>query len=291
MVNSIDRFLLELKTAQPQIDRLALTIAEIAYPGLTLQRHLDALDEMAHYMEARLAAFSGRSNQARRFLDIFNEDLGFTGNRSDYYDPDNSYLNVVLERRTGLPILLCLVCVALGQRLGLAIEGMGFPGHFMARMNDESGRWFLDPFNGIVLTQRELNGHLTRILGQRVSLDTTSFQSLDSELWAQRILFNLRNAYLGQHNNLMAIQVLNYLLAFLPNHSTLWRERGLLHYQVECKEEALRDLRRSFSLTGQTTLLWNTHEERQSAIAELGQEEQDFVHLYDRLIEWRNRAN
>ena len=86
---------------------------------------------------------SGRA-RAEDFLHLFNRGLGFRGNRDDYYDPANSFLNVVLERRVGLPITLSLLCVALGQRVGIDIVGMGFPGHFMACYRDDRGAWLFN---------------------------------------------------------------------------------------------------------------------------------------------------
>ncbi len=93
--------------------------------------------------------------RAQRFLSVINDGLGFRGNRRRYYDPRNSYLNEVLERRLGLPILLSLICISIGRRIGVDIEGLGFPGHFMARYRDEVGVWLLDSFHGNVVSEAE----------------------------------------------------------------------------------------------------------------------------------------
>src|SRR5688572_26859663 len=134
-------FAAELPNASPE--RLALAIARIAYPDLNAEKYLELLDEMSAAVRTRVAEAAPGGPRALALIQAMRLDLGLRGNTERYYDAANSYLNVVLERRMGLPIMLCMILTAIGQRLGLSVEGAGFPGHFMARYEDEEGVWIL----------------------------------------------------------------------------------------------------------------------------------------------------
>ena len=123
MTIALDEFAQELQRPITEPERLALAIAHIAYPQLETEYYLHELDQLAKIMEKRLAVNEESKHQAHRFLRIFCQELGFTGDREHYYHPDNSYLNVVLERRRGLPITLCLICVAIARRIHLQRRG------------------------------------------------------------------------------------------------------------------------------------------------------------------------
>lgn len=285
MTIALDEFAQELQRPTPEPERLALAIAHIAYPQLETEYYLHELDQLAKFMEKRLSANQESTHQAHRFLKIFCQELGFAGDREQYYHPDNSYLNVVLERRRGLPILLCLICVAIARRIDLPIEGIGFPGHFMARFQDAQGSWLLDPFHGEVVAPDDAVTYLGRIFGIQPTLNAESYHAIPAEAWAQRILFNLRNTYLGNRDTLMTIQVLNYLLVLTPRHPALWRERGLLHHQNQFWDDAIYDLRRSFLLFGQHALVLGNDEQRNALIASLGTEEKRVVQVYQQAIQ------
>ena len=187
---------------------------------------------------------------AQQFLDILCGDLGFHGNRDDYYDPHNSYLNDVLRRQTGLPILLCVLCMAIGRRLDLRIDGIAFPGHFMALYRDDAGLWLLDPFHGAVVALDEGEAYLTQVVGKTVHLAESAWQAASAAAIALRILHNLRNAYLLRKDLPSVLRVLDFLIAAEPTESTYWRERGLIHYREQRWEEAQHDLRHYFGLVG-----------------------------------------
>lgn len=288
---ALNEFAQELQRPAPEPERLALTIAQIAYPQLESEYYLHELDQLAQTMEQRLSESEEATHRAHQFLRIFCKDFGFTGDREHYYHPDNSYLNVVLERRRGLPIMLCLICVAIARRIDLPVEGIGFPGHFMARFQDADGSWLLDPFHGEVIAPDEAETYLGRIFGMQPTLNPESYQAIAPEGWAQRILFNLRNTYLGSRDTLTTIQVLNYLLVLMPHHPALWRERGLLRHQNQYWEDALYDLRHSFFLFGQHALVWSHDEQRNALIASLGAEEKRVVQVYQQAIQQMIKFN
>ena len=171
------------------------------------------------------------------------ENRGFSGNREHYADPENSYIDRVIERRLGIPITLSLVYIEVAQRVGLECDGVGFPGHFLVRCGGDDG-FFLDPFNaGEQLTREDL---LARLDGSASTLP-----SIDSLLAAvtrrqilQRMLVNLCVAYQGTGDALRWIAALGFRLRLEPWNAALYLERGLLHYQQGEESLALADLER-----------------------------------------------
>lgn len=171
----------------------ALVLARVHHPNLNIEPHLERLDKMAAETAAKLEG-SEDAHHLARLTEIVFGDLGFEGNTDDYYDPANSCLNDVLERRTGLPISLAVVYMAIAERCGRKTEGLGFPGHFIVR--DVQTGLMLDPFG------------LGRPLGQDELLDLLRRQGVEDPEWndelvsvvgkreiLDRMLNNLRNAY------------------------------------------------------------------------------------------------
>lgn len=189
---ALGRFAHELRKRDPQIERLALAIAGIAYPQVDAETCLRDLDTMADFVSQGFGAQSPGEDRAAYFLHAVHNELGFVGNHHDYYDPDNSYLNRVLERRTGLPILLGVLSMALGRRLQIQIDGIGFPGHFMVQYRDGEGAWLLDMFHGKMLPVVEADDYLSRLFNQAVRLPLDVFEPVSVESIAARILNNLR---------------------------------------------------------------------------------------------------
>src|SRR6185295_8881801 len=119
---------------RPDLGRSALEIARIAYPSLDPAPYLRQLDGLASTARRRVALHAAPELAAADLATFLATECGFRGNQEDYYDPRNSFLNDVLERRTGIPISLAVVLLETGSRLGLAVEGVGFPGHFLVRV-------------------------------------------------------------------------------------------------------------------------------------------------------------
>lgn len=236
-------------------EQIALAIARIGYPRLRAEQCLTQLDAMAAHLAPRLMHVPHGAARAHAFLDGATRGLGFRGNQAQYYEADNSYLNRVLERRTGLPILLCVVLMALGRRLALRVDGMGFPGHFMARYHDPAGVWFLDPFHGEVMAPEAIERYLGRIFNRPVRLGHEAYTPVTTVALAQRILNNLRNLYRGTEEHRLSGKVLDYMLAITPGSVYLWRERAVIGHRTGDLEAARRALRRYFYLTGRTQLL------------------------------------
>jgi regulator of sirC expression with transglutaminase-like and TPR domain len=245
------KFADELRGPQAAPERLALAIAAMAYPELDMQRCLADVDHLAAAVRSAIGDIEAGEPRARRFLEVLTDDLGFHGNHEEYYDPRNSFLNDVLDRRVGLPILLSVLCMAIGRRLDIRIDGMGFPGHFMVRYVDPTGAWLLDPFHGQLLEDAAAGDYLKKLYGRPVALPAVGLEPVTMRALAQRMLANLRGVYLNEGNTVMAARVLDYFLVLAPNDADLWQERGVLHHQMGEWDRSVRDLRRYFFLTGQ----------------------------------------
>ena len=240
----------ELQRPDPAPEVLALTIAGLAFDDLDIAYHVAEIDRIARAVALWMPAQASGHERALHLMDTLRHELGFRGNREDYYDPGNSFLNVVLERRMGLPILLAVVCIAVGRRLDLRIEGLGFPGHFVAQIHEDRQAWLLDLFYGRVIPANDAERYLGNVLGHPVTLPEAARQPVDAQYIARRILNNLRSIYLVSGDSESAVRVLDYLLILMPGNPALWHERGMLHYRSMRWERSSRDLRRYCYLTG-----------------------------------------
>lgn len=291
-MDPLHSFRCELQETTPAPERLALYIACMAYPTLDIQAELERLEGVATVVARALTGITAGQERAARFLDVLYYDLGFVGNNEHYYEPNNSFLNVVLQRRVGLPIMLSLVYIAVGQRLGISIAGMGFPGHFMVRYEDEVGRWFLDPFHGRLLEKEELDGYLSALLGQRVLLTPEYLQPVAPVALARRILYNLRNVYIRHQAFTMAMRVSEYLLAIDPMDGEVWQERGLLYYREEDWEAASYNLRRYLYLSGRLMAAHGISVPADETSSEIIQPyEEEIMEIYYQIEEMRKRVN
>ena len=290
-MNFLERFRDELTEPEPKPEYLALLIAGMAYPGLAIEEQITQLDQLAALVRRALYGLPPGYERAARLIDVLHYDLGFTGNREHYYDPDNSYYNVVLRQRVGLPIMLSLLCIAIGRRLGLDIVGLGFPGHFMARYQDEAGAWLLDPFHHQVMAMDAAGSYLSGIFERPVNLVSDMFIPVTARALAQRILQNLRNVYLSQKNFKMTLNVLEYLLVLAPEEPGLWQEKGLLHYQVDHWEAASYHLRRYFFLAGQYMLAYGHEKNNDLASATLQAHDRQILAIFQQVEEMRRRIN
>lgn len=251
-------FARELNKSEPALELLALYIAQIAYPELDFEDNLAQFDEIADLFITELSTVAPGYERAYRFLTLFNDDLNFQGNIENYYHADNSFLNKVLDRRVGLPILLSLVCMVIGSKirttdLGIGIQGVGLPNHFMVRYVDVAGVWLLDPFYGKVLPPEDAATYLNSLFASEGSrkimeLPANILRPVSTHMLFYRVLNNLRMLYINDSKYKMAIQVLDFMIEIVPDDTQLWKERGLLNHHCDRLEQASRDLRRYFFL-------------------------------------------
>jgi regulator of sirC expression with transglutaminase-like and TPR domain len=176
---------------------------------------------------------------------LFNEQ-GFCGNAGDYYDPRNSYLNQVLERRTGIPITLSILYMEIGGRLGLRLQGVSFPGHFLVKLRVTGGQLVIDPFcGGEAQSESDLRARLAQVLPQR-DADTLPLpqflEAASSRQILARVLRNLKGIYLQSEQAQNTLKVMQRMVMVAPHAAEEVRDRGLAYYKLDCFRAALADL-------------------------------------------------
>ncbi|HEY9652500.1 MAG TPA: transglutaminase-like domain-containing protein, partial [Coleofasciculaceae cyanobacterium] len=199
-MNSFDN---EIQQPDDQIDvaKAALYIAQADYPDLDIGAYLNALDVMADEVEERLPVERYPLRIIRSLNQYFYDDLGFIGNTNDYYDPRNSFLNEVIDRRTGIPITLSLVYLEVSRRLDFPMVGINMPGHFLIRPEFEEAGIFVDAFNqGEILFEQDCEERLTQIYGHPVPLQPQFLSPVNNRQLLARLLTNLKLIYLNNKN-------------------------------------------------------------------------------------------
>ena len=224
----------------------ALTIARVEYPALETQRYLDLLDEMGARASQRLSGSTPSSSEAIQALNeyLYDEE-GFGGNREQYDDPRNSFLNEVLDRRTGIPITLAVVYLEVARRAGLNITGINFPGHFLLRAPGgiAGDDLIIDPFHsGALLSEFDCRQLLRNHVGDEAAFDRSLLAPATRHDVVVRMLVNLKRLYVRMRSFPQARFISTLLLAADPSAVQELRDRGLLAYHLEDFSSALRDL-------------------------------------------------
>lgn len=287
----VETFESHLQQPDASVELLAFDIAAVAAPHLDVAAQLARIDLLAQLAGARFASSAIDQPSAAEFLRVFTGDLAFAGNQDDYYDPRNSLLDAVIERRTGLPIMLCLLCIAIGRRLGLRVDGLGFPNHFMARYIDDEGEWLIDPFHNAVVAAWEAEEYLASVVGRRMTLTQELFEPVTARDMALRILNNLRAAYFMRSDVDHLLDVLRLQAVMVPENPHLWRDRAVLHFRQEAWEEAAHDLRRYFSLLGALPHLFPEDVQSAFDLSPLDSEDRKLVAMHRRITHVLNHLN
>jgi regulator of sirC expression with transglutaminase-like and TPR domain len=227
----------------PNLLRIALEVARDAYPELEIEHYLDKVGHLADRIRDRCATLS----QPRKILGQINWGLfveeGYHGNREDYYDPRNSYLNEVIDRKTGIPISLSILYQALGERLGLLLEGANLPAHFMLRLGDPAQPLFIDAFNsGDILDRRGCERRLSELTGGPVALSESQVAACTARAVVARMLRNLKAIALGTEDFSSALHVQRRLAAVAHEDPMEQRDLGMICLRADRPGEAIDPL-------------------------------------------------
>jgi regulator of sirC expression with transglutaminase-like and TPR domain len=239
--------------------RACLLIAQDAYPELDVERYMREIETLALRLRARLkgsdsAAARGESAVEERIValnEFLFEELGYWGNTDDYYDPRNSYLNDVIDRKTGIPITLSVLYMELGRRVGLPLEGISFPGHFLVRLQLRASVLILDPFlGGAPQSEQDLRARLQRVIPEGAAADVPVaelpmdqfLEPATSRQILARVLRNLKGIYRETDKPERLLEVLNRMLIVSPDAAAELRDRGFVYQRLECWRPALKDL-------------------------------------------------
>jgi regulator of sirC expression with transglutaminase-like and TPR domain len=231
----------------------ALWIAKTEYPELDIAAYMQHLDELAQRVWQQLASQARAPNIILTLNQVLFEQEGFAGNTRDYYDPRNSFLNDVLDRKEGIPLTLSIIYLEVGRRLGLPLEGVPFPGHFLVKMAIRDGSMVvLDPFfKGIPLSEEALIERLAKQSSsqhaQPPSL-ATALRSASKREILLRMLRNLKQIYRHREQWDKLLLIMDLILVMTPAVAEEWRDRGRVYQHLECPRAALEDYRNYLEL-------------------------------------------
>ena len=226
----------------------AASIAQDEYPELDVQQVLGDVDQLLARVKRRTKDTTDPLQRLRLLNHFFFRDMGFGGNVNNYYDPDNSYLNVLLRTRRAIPITLAVLWLELAQSLGLNARGVNFPGHFMVKVNLPNGQVVIDPFTGQSLSREELSERLEPYKRRNGLVDDFDvpvglyLQTAQPRDILARILRNLKELHRTQEDWLRLIAVQDRLLILLPDAWMEYRDRGLAWAELGDNRLAVSDL-------------------------------------------------
>lgn len=248
------RQIMSCPEAEINLAEAALVIARAEYPQLDIADYLHGLDRLAGRISERIALRATMTERLEALNQCLFEEEGFQGNAKHYYDPRNSFLNEVMDRRCGIPITLSLIYIEIGRRIGLPLEGVSFPGHFLVKLPVHNGAIVFDAYaGGVSLSEEELEQRLERFYsaGEHSRPAPQLAQTLVSASKRgilARMLRNLKGIYVHDEAYDKALEIVDLLIVVSPDPAIEWRDRGIIHERLECFRAAQEDYRRYLAL-------------------------------------------
>ena len=235
-------FIRSVKRPEPAMDlaRTALIVAAESDPDVDVDGVIHTLDSWAGELERRCDPEWNNLQKLARLRSFVFEELGFKGERRDYYNPGNSLLHEVVKNRRGVPLTLSIVFMEIGWRLGIPFEGVGFPGHFMVRLTGEPGDLILDPFeHGCSIHEEDCRRILQEVTGGALEFNEDLLASVTKHDMIRRLLHNLKGAYLRLGDDERALSAVERLLLIAPGDAHELRDAGLLLFRMQRYGRAL----------------------------------------------------
>ena len=226
----------------------AVSLAQDEYPALDVQQVLGEVDQLLARLKRRVPVDAAQLQKLRALNQFFFRDLSFRANVNNYYDPDNSYLNVVLRTRCAIPISLAVLWLELAQGMGLSARGVSFPGHFMVKVNLPKGQVVIDPLDGQSLSREQLAERLEPFRRSSGLVDEFEvplglyLQAAPPREIVARMLRNLKEIHGSQEDWPRMVLVLDRLIVLMPLVWAEYRDRGLAHAEMGHTALAVRDL-------------------------------------------------
>jgi regulator of sirC expression with transglutaminase-like and TPR domain len=225
----------------------ALLVAAAEYPQLDVAAGLAQIEALAAILQQRLRADISPADRLIMLNHYLFDELGFRGNSADYYDPRNSFLSDVLDRRLGIPLTLAIVYIEIGRRIGLPLHGVSFPSHFLVKCALRDGAVVIDPYaRGASLGFDDLKQRLREMdssLEPSRSVVAALLASADNKEILLRLLRNLKSIYTRRENWLKALWVTEHIICVTPDAAEEYRDRGMFYLNLECFRAALFDLK------------------------------------------------
>jgi regulator of sirC expression with transglutaminase-like and TPR domain len=223
--------------------RSALVIARTEYPALDIEEYAGRIERMSRRAAALAAGLGGPGIRAALNQVIF-EEANLRGNREDYYDPRNSFLNDVLDRGLGIPITLAIIYMEVAKRVGFLLSGVGMPGHFLLKHYGDDGQEILiDCFNrGDILSRQDCQSRLDEIYSGEMALRPEFLHPIRRRQILTRMLNNLKTVYLSTRNFRKALTIADLILVIHPQSAEDVKQRALLRYSMGMHALAAQDL-------------------------------------------------
>lgn len=234
--------------AQFPLLEAAVSLAQDEYPDLDVQQVLDEVDQLLARLKRRMPADAALLQRLRAINQFFFRDLGFRPNVNNYYDPDNSYIHVVLRTRCTIPISAAVLWLELAQGMGLSACGVGFPGHFMIKVNLPKGQVVIDPLDGQSMSREQLAERLEPYRRSSGLVDEFEvplglyLQASPPREIVARMLRNLKEIHRAQEDWARMVAVQDRLVVLLPQAWAEYRDRGLAHAELGHTVQAVSDL-------------------------------------------------
>jgi len=215
-----------------------LKMAQILeYPELNISKYIEKINEMGNSLKIKIGQVKNSTYHISMLNEYLFDELGFDGAEEDYYDPGNSFLNVVLDKKTGIPITLSIIYAEVAKSIGLDLQIIGFPGHVIVKYKEEI---ILDPFySGRLLTIEDLEEILTRDFGEVVEFVPEYLNEATTDQLLTRLLRNLKNAYTQSYAYNNAMKCTDMILGMRPESPEEIRDKGILEERLLRYDKAI----------------------------------------------------
>ncbi|VAW59913.1 Protein sirB1 [hydrothermal vent metagenome] len=248
--------LLNLPDQDINLAEAALMIARIEYPELDINNYLSKIQAIAEEINNRLPETANAAEVLQQLNHVLFIEKGYEGNSDSYYDPRNSFLNDVIERKLGIPISLSILYIELGHALGLPLCGVQFPGHFLVKLEISDGAIVIDPyFGGISLNEEDIEERLQEYYGPQTSKSHSHgvLASSSNKDIILRVLRNLRNLYMQDGKWEKSLPIAN-VMTNIDNDdpADAFKARAAIYDQLECHAPALADYTAYLNISAQT---------------------------------------
>ncbi len=235
--------LLKEKESSIDLAKAALTLAQDEYPALNVTPYLDQLASLARRVSERISVGRDPIATVAALNGVLFEEEDFKGNSEDYYDPRNSFLNEVLDRRMGIPITLSILYLEVARRADIPMVGIGLPGHFIVGLVSPGRTIYVDPFHqGQLMTVKDCAARVAKIFDGQMAFTPEHLEPVDKRGILFRLLTNLKNIYMESRSFAKGHTVIDKMVLLAPQEWAQVRDRGLVRYHLKHYQPALTDL-------------------------------------------------
>jgi regulator of sirC expression with transglutaminase-like and TPR domain len=235
--------LLEQKEGAMDLARAALLLSLDEYPALNLQPYLDQISSLARRVTERISVGRDPIAILAALNGVLFEEEDFKGNSEEYYDPRNSFLNEVLDRRLGIPITLSILYLEVARRADIPMVGVGLPGHFIVGLVSPGRTMYVDPFHqGQLMTVKECAERVAKIFDGQMAFTPEHLEPVNGRGILFRLLTNLKNIYMESRSFAKGHSVIDKMVLLAPDEWAQVRDRGLVRYHLKHYQPALADL-------------------------------------------------